>query len=192
VGNTIPFVIVYLCICTKSNKDKLSKMNKDGLRIFNFFNFSNPAHSKAKITCGKENCKEEFLKYSQFHNLSQRVQKTHIDDAHTCGYCLDPKIFETIEDRKSHQSSCKAYILLLKTRRLVNGISQEERRKILPNFLEQNIYISDKPPYLLLLEKINKCNTTYSSLFNTEKKIILSNEIQMSRLNEDNIPSTIL
>lgn len=160
--------------------------------IYTIFDFLNPADSKAKIICGKENCKKEFSKYSQFYNVSQIVQKTHIDDEHTCGYCKDPKVFETSEDRTSHQSFCKAYILLLKTRRLVNGISQEERRKILPNFLKQNIYISDKPPYLLLLEKINKCNTTYSSLFDTEKKIILSNKIQMSRLNENNIPSTIL
>lgn len=172
-------------------------MSENDSRIFNFFYFSNPAHSKAKITCGKENCKEEFFKYSQFHNLSQRVQKTHIDDAHTCGYCLDPQIFETSEDKTSHQSSCKAFILLKKAGQLVNEASQKTRREKLLEYLENNIYIysiPDQPPQLLLLKKINRINTIYSYLFD-ETLITLSNQVKMERLtinNIDNIPSTIL
>jgi hypothetical protein len=193
VGNPIPFVIVYLCICTKSNKDKLSKMSENKLRIFNFFEFNNPAHSKAKITCGKEKCKKEFSKYPQFHNWSQSVQKTHIDDEHTCGYCLDPKIFETSEDRKSHQSSCKAFILLKRKGQLVNGASQKTRREKLLEYLENNIYIysmPDKPPQLLLLQKKNPKNTIYSYLFDGTP-ITLSNQVEVIRLTINNIPSAI-
>ena len=169
-------------------------MSENELRIFNFFEFDNPAHSKAKITCGKENCKKEFSKYPQFHNLSQSVQKTHIDDEHTCGYCLDPKIFETSEDRKSHQTFCKAFILLKRKGQLVNEASQKNRHEKLLEYLEQNIYISDKPPQLLLLKKINPKNTIYSYLFD-ETLITLSNQVEVIRLtinNIDNIPSTIL
>ena len=173
------------------------KVDSEQPLLYKIWKFVDPTHSKAKITCGKENCKEEFLKYPQFHNLSQRIQKTHLDDEHTCGYCLDPKIFETVPDRTSHQSSCKAFILLKRKGQLVNEASQKERHEKLLEYLENNIYIysmPDKPPQLLLLNKKNPKNTIYSYLFDGTL-ITLSNQVEVIRLtinNIDKIPSTIL
>lgn len=88
--------------------------------------------------CGKEGCNKQFLKKTNFSELSQTIRFDHFKNAHTCGYCLDESVFETIVQRYIHRQHCFAYNLLKVTNKLVANekeSSQQDRRKLLPTFL---------------------------------------------------------
>ena len=107
------------------------------------------AHSRNLITyffkgeslfweCGKEECNKQFLKKTNFSELSQTILVDHLKNAHTCGYCLDESVFETLDQRYIHRKHCLAYNLLKVTNNLVGNekkSSQQDRRKLLPTFL---------------------------------------------------------